>query len=440
MKLKKGIVMLISICICFSFCGCGFVNNTDELVSPPELTGDMYPIGQALKASAGSNYNLTYPTGGNRRSAIILEDINGDAVFEAFAFYSTNDDEMTNMHINVICQKDGEWISVSDQTIVANGVERVDFCDLNGNGTEEILVGWEVNGSTGKQLSVFSFEDGALVQKMLQEYTGFLCCDLDSNGVNEIFVHLLNTSDKTNKAIVYNYNDEGMAQTAGCMLDINVKSASAPVLSVLSSGQNAIYIDEIKGVGSVTEVLFLSRGELVNPLLDKETSIENTSTLRTANLEMTDINNDGIIEIPVASELPNAAQSDEKLYYTNWCSFNGEKLSIKLVTVVNTVDGYYLTLPNSLVGSIAVLKDTENHKRGFYLYDAASGMVGECLFAITAIDLDDWKGQDNLAKGLNEIHRNESTVFAVTMSEKAQSVGITADTVKEMFSMIGEQK
>lgn len=67
-------------------------------------------------------------------------------------------------------------------------------------------------------------------------------------------------------------------------------------------------------------------------------------------------------------------------------------------------------------------------------------MVGESLFAITAIDLDDWKGQDNLAKGLNEIHRNESTVFAVTMSEKAQSVGITADTVKEMFSMIGEQK
>ena len=147
---------------------------------------------------------------------------------------------------------------------------------------------------------------------MLQPYTGFLCCDLDGNGVNEIFVHLLNTSEKTNKAIIYNYDENGMAQTAGCMLDRNVKTASSPVLSVLSSGQKAIYIDEIKGGGSVTEVLFLSRGELANPLLDKENSNENTLTLRAASLEMNDINQDGIIEIPVASDLPNA-NGDENL-------------------------------------------------------------------------------------------------------------------------------
>lgn len=432
MKLKKIVCMLLTLSICLSLCGCAFVDNAEELVSPPELTGQMYPIGQALKASAG-NYNLVYPTSGNHRSAIILEDINGDAVFEAFAFYSTNDDEMTTMHINLICQKNGEWVSVSDQTIVATGVETVDFCDLNGNGTEEILVGWEVNGNSEKQLSVFAFESEQLVQKMLQPYSGFVCCDLDDNGINEIFVHLLNTSEQINKATVYSYNDNGVAQTAGCIMDGNVKTASAPVLSVLSSGQKAIYIDEIKGVGSVTEVLYISRGELVNPLLDKEVSSENTLTLRAASLEMTDINQDGIIEIPVAAELPNAAGSDEKLYYTNWCSFNGEKLSIKLITVVNTVDGYYLKLPNNLIGSIAVLKDTENHKRSFYLYDSSSAMVGELLFSITAFDLKKFDAEE--LQG--EIYRTEDTVFAVEIGEKAQSVGITKDSVKEMFSMIG---
>ena len=437
MKLKKLVCLLLAMCLCLSLCGCAFVDNTDELVSPPELTGQMYPIGQALQKSAGSGYNLIYPTSGNHRSAIILEDINGDAMFEAFAFYTTNDDEMVHMHINVICQKDGEWVSVSDQTIVATGVETVDFCDLNGNGTEEIIVGWEVNGNTEKQLSVFAFENEQLSQKLLQPYTGFLCCDLDSNGSNEIFVHLLNTSEKTNKATLYTYAQEGMAQTAGCMLDSNVKTATSPVLSVLSNGQNAIYIDEIKGVGSVTEVLYLLRGELVNPLLDKENSNENTATLRAASLEMCDINGDGIIEIPVASDLPNAS-GDERLYYTNWCSFNGEKLSVKLITVVNTVDSYYLEIPSSLVSKIAVLKDIDTHKRAFYMYDAESGTVGEMLFSIIAVDSADWDDETEDNKSFVEIYRNESTVFAVNVSWQAQSMGITEDTVKEMFSMIGE--
>ena len=221
---------MLSLCVCCLCCGCAYVNNPDQLLAPPELTGEMYPIAQALKESAGSGYKLEYPTAGVHRSAVVLEDINADAVFEAFAFYSTNDDEMINMHINAICQRDGKWVSVANQTIVATGVETVEFCDLDGDGTEEILVGWEVNGNSEKQLSVFAFAGDSLVQKMLQPYTGFLCCDLDGNGVNEIFVHLLNTAERTNKATIYSYNGDGMAQTAGCGLDQNVKTAAAPTM------------------------------------------------------------------------------------------------------------------------------------------------------------------------------------------------------------------
>ena len=149
-------------------------------------------------------------------------------------------------------------------------------------------------------------------------------------------------------------------------MDASVKSANAPVLSVLSNGQKAIYIDEIKGVGSVTEVLFISNEELINPLLDSDNTFENISTYRAASIETKDINNDGILEIPVASDLPNAQTDGEKLYYTNWCSFDGQKLSIKNVTIMNTVDGYYITVPKSMIGYIAVYKNIETHERKVY--------------------------------------------------------------------------
>ena len=436
MKLKNLICILLALCICACICGCGFVDNTDDMVSPPELTGEMSPIAEALYDSAGSDCDLKYPADGDHRSAIVLEDINGDAVFEAFAFYSTSDDEMTTMHINVICQKDGEWTSVADKTIVAIGVEMVDFCDLNNDGAEEILVGWEVNGNKDKQLSVFTFHNNTLDQLLLQAYTSFLCCDLDSNGTNEVFVHLLNTAEKTNKSMVYSYSENEIAQTSGCIMDGSVKAASEPILSVLSNGQKAIYIDEIKGVGSVTEVLYLSKGELINPLLDSENSYENIVTLRAASLEIKDINNDGILEIPVASDLPNAVSDGEKLYYTNWCSFNGEKLSIKLITIVNTVDGYYLTVPNTMVGQLAVLKDTENHERKFYYYDASTATMGDMLFSITAIESDEWDSRDFNKGDMTEISRTDDEVFAVVLGTLADAFAINSDVIKDTFNII----
>lgn len=435
MKLKKAIIITIAIVLSLIISGCDIVNNTNDMVSPPELTGEMSPIAKALYNSVGNDCDLKYPSSGDRRSAIVLEDINGDGIFEAFAFYSTSDDEMTTMHINAICQIDGKWKSVSDKTVVAIGVEEVDFCDLNHDGIEEILVGWEVNGSNEKQLGVFTFEENAITQLVLQTYTDFLCCDLDNNGINEIFVHLLNTAEKTNKAIVYNYNENGMEQTAGCVMDASVKSTEKPVLATLSNGQKAIYIDEIKGVGAVTEVLFMSKGELINPLLDTVNSFENISTLRAASLATQDINNDGILEVPIASDLPNAGNSDEKLYYTNWCSFNGEKLSVKLITVVNTVDGYYLTVPNSMLGSIAVLKDIDNHERTFYRYDVANNIMGNMLFKITVIDAYEWD-KEELDRNMSEITRTEEAVFACELGEGAAQIGITIDTVKEIFKLV----
>lgn len=433
---KKVLALVVMMLMCLSFSGCDIIDSTKDMVAPPELTGEMSMIADALYKSVGTNCDLTYPASGDHRSAIVLEDINGDSIFEAFAFYSTSDDEMTTMHINVICQQGGMWTSVADQTIVAIGVEMIDFCDLDKDGVQEILIGWEVNGNNEKQLSVFSFDQNKLRQQLLQQYTSFMCCDLDNNGISEIFVHLLNTTEKANKAMLYNLADGQIAQTAGCMMDGSIKSAEAPVLSTLSNGQKAIYINEIKGVGAITEVLYLQKGELVNPLLDTVNSFENMLTLRAASLKIQDINNDGIIEIPVASELPNATDSDEKLYYTNWCSFNGEKLSIKLVTVVNTVDGYYLTVPNSMVGYLAVLKDIENHERKFYHYDSQNDVLGQLLFTITAVDADDWASKEFDHTNKTEISRNGDVVFVAELGEGANAFAITTDVIKDTFCLV----
>ena len=218
-------------------------------------------------------------------------------------------------------------------------------------------------------------------------------------------------------------------------MDSAVKTAQAPRLADLSNGKSAIYIDEIKGVGAVTEVLFLQNGELVNPLLDTENAYENNKTLRASALMLEDINGDGILEIPVASELPAADGSQEKLYYTNWCSFNGEKLTTQLVTVHNTVDGYYLTLPSRLIGRIAITKDVTNHRRIVHSFDSENGIVGGRVATIIAVEIDTFESKDYDKGSFAEITRNDNTVFCATVFENGE-INVTFEELKDMFKLI----
>ncbi len=431
---------LICLCLIFvgliTFCGCDlFSAETDALISPPELTGNMSPIKDVLNESAPEGYILKYPSSGDRRSAVVLEDIDFDGRMEAFAFYSTVEDGITTMTVNFIKTVNGAWKSVATQSIAAGGVERVDFCDLDGDGAEEILVGWEVHGTTDRQVAVYSPSGEALSQRMLQSYTNYVCCDLDEDKEEELFVQHLNPSEQLNRAMLFELTSMGVSQIGGCLMDSTVKAASEPLVSTLSTGQAAIYIDEVKGIGNITEVLFFSRGELVNPLLDSVETIENTKTVRAYTLSTADINGDNIPEIPIASVLPSAITSNnEVLYYTSWCSFNGEALVSKLNTIVNSIDGYYVIVPEKWWGKIAVAKETEYNLRTFYYYDAKKETVGEKIGYIKTVAKKNYKAEEY--KEAIVLAENEDNVHLGVILDESGELSVSKEELKNIFKLI----
>lgn len=432
MKTRKISAAILVLIMAFCLSGCGTFNmDTDAMISPPELTGDMYPIAQALSKSIKGEYQLKYPSLGDRRSAIMLEDIDDDGVKEAFAFYSTAEDETTNMHINIISRNGKGYKSVADMAIVAGGVERVDFCDLDGDNKEEIIVGWEIYGSSEKQICVYSLDGSQAAQLLAEKYTGFICCSIASEG-NQLLIQQLNTSEMNNTAVLYAGSDNGLKKIGSCMLDPEVKTVSSIAQSQLATGNNAVYIDEIKGAGAVTEVLIFENGELKNPLLNIEGNIENISTLRAATIQSKDIDGDGSLEIPVATNLPNAAGGEELLYYTNWCAFDGENLITRQIMIVNTIDGYCINIPDDLAGRIAVLKDTENHRRVIYRYNAETGEAGDRLATVSVISKKQWdkKGFDRMS--MFELARNDEFVFVGAVNLAAEKP-ISEKQLKEMF-------
>lgn len=434
---KRVFAVLICLSVLFCLCGCDFFTvDTAELLSTPMLSGDLKPISDVLNNTAESGYVLKYPSRGNYRSAVVREDIDGDGLLEAFAFYSTTDGETINMNINAIAMKNGEWTSVATQKIVAGSVDRIEFSDLDSDGQKEILVGWEIYGTSEMQLAVYDLDGVNLNQKMLQRYTHFKTCDLNSDDKDEILIIKTATAQNNNTALLFALLNGNIKQIAACELDSTSKTFNEPIISTLSNGKPAVYIDEIKGAGAITEVLFLEKDLLVNPLCIPETK-ETVVTLRSVSFSTTDINNDDILEIPIQDPIPSVIQSEsnEKLYLTNWCSFNGENLTVQKTTMINVNDSYSFTIPSRWLGKIAILKNTTSRVREIYSYNNEEEVVGESLILIKAMKKSQWEEEKANASAGEEILMTDDTVFIAKISDAARAEGVTIDTVKSNFSI-----
>lgn len=438
---RRLISVIVAAVLCLILCGCDiFASDTAELLSPPELSGDISPIAVAIAKSAGGEYTLKYPSNGDFRSAVVQNDVNGDGRLEAFAFYSMKEKEdgteTVNMYISVICLQDGEWVCTDKQKVVAGGVERIDFCDLDGDGVSEILVGWEIYGASEMQLAVYSFKDSKLVQRTMQKYSRFVCCDLDESGLNEILIIKFSAAEQINTAGIYKLTDVGVTELYSCELDKTVQSVGEPVVSHLSSGKPAVYIDEVKGIGTVTEVLFIEKNRLVNPLMNAE-SRETLATLRSVGISSEDINDDGIIEIPVQENVPSITKSElnEKLYFTNWCSYNGETLTNQMTAMINSNDGYYYILSQKWTGQIAVLKDTDKRLREIYLYNNETSTVREMLVSFMTVSRTDWESGKYQGSGYEKITQNEVSVYLCKIGDTAAAQGITMEVISKNFKL-----
>lgn len=436
---RKIVAFVLVFALCFAMCGCDFFTaDTAELLSPPSLSDDLKHISEAIEKSLdGLEYSMEYPQSGEYRSAVVQKDIDGDGVKESFAFYSTKDGEVEMMNINVVCSVDGAWQSSGIQTIVAAGVHRIDFCDLDSDGTEEILVGWQIYSTSEMQLAVYSFKKGELVQRMLNRYSHFITCNLDENDTSDVLIIETDSETQKSMASLYGFADGGVVQIGKCALDSNVQSFGHPVVAELSSGKSAVYIDSVKGIGAITEVLIYKNGKLLNPLYDKETT-ETNSTLRAVNFVTQDFNSDGVLEIPVQLNVPSVSKSQaaEKLYLTNWCSFNGEFLTTQVTSMINVIDGYYYNISPKWVGNIAILKDTDNHIREIYTYDTEEMTVGKSLLYLRAISKHEWEKGIYDSLKLTKVGETGDMVIACKISKAAK---ITIDDVKKNFGLFNQE-
>lgn len=112
-----------------------------------------------------------------------------------------------------VIKKSGEkWSVVSKIDGTATDVNSVDFCDLDNDGKQEIIVCWSVVSKlTGTSINVYTQSEEnskSVLKPMSKAITGsdFICVDANDDSLLELLVFATGTSSENPRAELYSFS------------------------------------------------------------------------------------------------------------------------------------------------------------------------------------------------------------------------------------------
>lgn len=443
---RKCVLLLLSSLLIFGLCSCSArITAVDELMRPPRLSGENSGIQEAFeRATQNKSVQIKTPTSGAYRSAYVLYDFDGDDTQEAITFYRDTEDE-TTAYMHVLDFNGTRWESVADINGKGSEVYQIDFCDMNGDGRQEIVVCWSLFESTGgRVLTVYTprvDENTVSLRELAQEpFTQMLPTDVDADGRDEIFLMLITTEFGANHTVcrVLAMDDE-FGIYAMDSLEL------VPALSVLSlqasnaqEGAAVVYADCVLNESiAVTEVVYWDAAAhcLRAPLTEDNRALV-PQTARSASLPCMDVDADGVPEIPTQQFYSNAvtAVGNERqtLPLTVWFSFDGSKLQVTTSALMLSGASCAFQLTAAELQSLTVVYEPAAQICSFYR-QLSDGTRGDLLFTLSVTSTVNWeKGENGARVFLAESGRR---TYAYEITQAGEAFGVTPSGLQERFAV-----
>ena len=431
--LRTGLGLLL--CLCLS--GCSFsMLDAQNLMAPPKANADQQSIHQLLQGDR-TEMTLVYPKNGEYRSAIITKDFTGDGSKDALGFYALEDRSVAVQFL----LKDGDaWRTAGTFQNTATQVDRVCFADLNGDGHQDVLIGWgSTAGTTGRTaaVSAYLYRDGDVTETLLGTYGEMAVTDFDGDGVSEVF-----TVDKyvaaeeegaealPAQAHIYAWQDGALQELHTASADNSITSYTAIHFGKLGRDLSAVVVDGAKADGSMTTQVFtLEDGLLLNsPAGVNSESYQNPfSRPSAAVFTSQDVNGDGLLEIPVASQLPAIPEDvslDSTGFLVEWVNADTSgNYETALTALMNLGENYWFRLPASLVGKISASNNTAARSVTYtevVTGEDGSQLLGSPLFTIRVFTRSAWDSRGETS-GYEQLAAQGDLVFGIqTLTQDAE--------------------
>lgn len=449
MKWKAAAVCFL-VFLLTALSGCSFIGlDAQSLMHAPKPTGENEAdIQNLLESTAGGEMTLKYPSEGEYRSAIIKHDLYGDQSDEAIAFYQKGD-ETSGINIMFMRRDHGTWESMGSFNNPASMVDRVCFGDLDGDGTDEVVVGWGSSINNTGDICAYYQKDGQMQEvQFSQSYTEMAVMDFDGDGRDEIFTASVAVGDEPASAQLLRVKGDEIEQMGFAPLDSGVTRYVSSLTGLINEKKVGVVLDGIKTADTmVTELLYWDNktGTLQAPFYDAKTKSAK-STERNTSVVSKDINGDRIIELPMVTLMPgySGKTSDDSAYLTSWLRYNTDtRTLIRVMSMfINYSDGYWFSVPDMWRGKITTKLDPSSRTVTVYEWLTTqkdkAGFSGDPLLKIQTFTRKEWnQGEGN--QNYFILSESDNSVFAARVPSPENPLSMTKEEVENGFQVITQE-
>lgn len=446
--LMLGLLLLLSGCLS---------QGGEEFYALPQLPQDYLALQETINGVIRElDAEYAAPASGSNAQNIQLQDLDGDGKREtAVAFFRvTNSEKPLKIYFfrqNPISAKyEVAWVIEGEGT----GVYSITFENLGGTDEKEVIVSWQISAKV-QSLSAYSLQRGGnAVELMRSGYTKAAVIDMDRDNDKEIVLVQLDVVENNSSAELYDYDNGVMLLKSKTFLSLNITNIVSAKAGTLTDLSPALFVssDFENGEGRVTDVLVLRDGKLFN-LTMNETRGMSLSTIRYykdfKDANGRDINNDGILELPLPEALPSVSESGHQLYVIHWYQYDPDGKAHRECTTFHSYDdGWYLILPDEWQGKIAAARrDSSGSAAGseravtFYYYVPVLNEEGETqvrleefltIYRLTGTN----RNYRATLEGRFIIFESGDVVYAAQFRESKWDCGLDKDDLLERFYRI----
>jgi len=435
-KLNKMLVLcLLSLCFSLLLNGC-MLKPVEDLYTLPRQSDAYYNLQAEIEKVITGNVEYCAPSSGENRQPLQMADLNGDGTDEAIVY--ARDDSDKPLKIFIFSRTGDSFELTSTIPGVGTSFDSVSYVQVDGSPGLEILVGRSISEQVIKSISVYHFQGNSTVELMAANYSTYTVFDLDADGRQDLFLIRFEAETQTGAVELYRYTDGMMDRDPEQRLSGGITSVRRVITGYASEGVPAVFVAGTLDENLIrTDVFAIRDGTLQNILPVEEAD---SLTVRNYYVYSSDIDNDGLTELPEVSALPKAdGQEDGPVYrLIHWYNLHpdGSK-EYKMLTYHDYSQGFYVELNSMWKGNITITRDDSVEEGTSYRFCRFMG-VGKQEEEIFTVYLfsGDHRTELSAQDGRFLLADKNDVTFAASIGDSLWARGLTEDMLRDSFRFI----
>ncbi len=348
MKNRVWKALALSCFLCLILSGC-FFRAVGELYAVPQPPEDYKALQARLSEVIAAGGEYAAPLSGELIQSVQLQDLDGDGLQEALAFFRFPNEELP-LKIYIFRQVGEEYELLTRVEGAGAAINSVEYAQLDDEPYKEIIVSWQISDIV-HSLAAYSVSPGETEELLRTDYMGYKTADLDGDGQQELVV-LRDPVTAPPRAELYDF-DGVLSMTGWAPL-------SGGITGIADGGMRGGYlVDRVPALfitssyaenGAITDVFTCRGGKLKNITLDASTGESGETVRYYTQVSPTDINGDGILELPQPVPLTDykITTASVNFWLIHWRQFDAEGRAVPVFTTYhNERDGWYFIFPEA---------------------------------------------------------------------------------------------